>query len=407
MKLGKMILALFTLIAAMSVTQVAMANTETKYSYYDKATAPMIVVMNYHHIGEEGAYPQIDNIRISPEEFRRQLETLKAEGYTTISQAQLVNYLQGVGQIPQKSLFITIDDGYQSTYTYAYPVLKELGMTALLFPIIADVERGERLGAPMLTWAELRELAQSGVMEIGNHTYDLHWRYENIVGQEALISNYDRDGNRIPAFKRRAIIEEDLLKAEQVLKAQTGVDMTKAISYPFGAYSELTLEVVEKLGYELGFTTEVGYHVLGAAQTNLLEIKRHGINYRNTTEKLLQTFATSTMLAQKRYEARNLRLISHYNARAEQLYMRVSAVGGYASVESVRFEVWQNDNGKRTYVAPASLAEMTLASDTPAITHTESIATPAFQKGVHYSMKVVMTNADGSIDNEWINFTYE
>ncbi|MER2189337.1 MAG: polysaccharide deacetylase family protein [Solibacillus sp.] len=403
---GIFVFAVALLVANSSVV-IARADTDARQSYFDKTTAPMIVVMNYHHFGHEGDYPLVENIRISPEEFRRQLETLKTEGYTTISQAELMNYLTGTGQIPQKSLYITIDDGFQSTYTYAYPILKELGMTAMLFPIIADVERGERLGAPMLTWSELREMAESNVLAIGNHTYDLHWRKQDLEGKEAMILNYNKANRLLTVDKRREMIKADLLKAESVLKEQTGIDMAKAISYPFGAYDAVVLEVVEELGYEIGFTTTTGYHTLGADNTNLLEIKRYGVNYRNTTEKLLQTIETSTALAYQKYNERNLRVMSHYNESTHGLYLRISAVRGYPSVAAIQLEVWKMQDGERIYVAPASVAEAMLSEETPYFVHTEKMTEyPVYKKGEHYSLKVMMTNEDDSVDNEWINFTY-
>ena len=72
-----------------------------------------------------------------------------------------------------------IDDGYRSNYTKAYPVLKEKNMKALISIIGWSVGRETMPGGiipinPHCSWAELKEMQDSGLVEIGNHTYDMH-----------------------------------------------------------------------------------------------------------------------------------------------------------------------------------------------------------------------------------------
>ena len=68
--------------------------------------APQFTVLNFHHFGEVEAYPAIENITTSPKRFRELLEALKKEGYTTITQEQVQNYLTNEEMIPEKSALI-------------------------------------------------------------------------------------------------------------------------------------------------------------------------------------------------------------------------------------------------------------------------------------------------------------
>lgn len=254
--------------------------------------APQVTVMNYHHFGYEGEYPRVDNIRVEPEMFKKQLQALKDEGYTTITQEELSDYLHGTGTIPEKSLLITIDDGFESVYEYAYPILEEMDMTAVLFPIISEIEDGERFGVPMMSWEEIKEVVETGVMEVGNHTYDLHYRGNGYkAGYEAMIWNYDENGKRLTIPQQRNRIKQDLLKAERIYKENTGLEMSKAISYPFGAYNLLTLNIAKDLGYELGYTTKSGYSTYGSTAPNesSLEIPRVDISSSRNADFLVNT----------------------------------------------------------------------------------------------------------------------
>ena len=259
--------------------------------------APQFTVLNFHHFGEVEAYPTIGNITTSPKRFRELLEALKKEGYTTITQEQVQNYLESDEIIPEKSVLLTIDDGYESVYEHAYPVLKELGMTATLYPIIADIEFGQRLGVPMLKWEQLKEMAESDVMVIGNHTYDLHWRANNEIGSEALLWRFKANGIRMNGAEQKATFKSDFVKAEKVYKEKTGLDMAKTFSFPYGAYDKLTLVILKELVYKTAYTTEIGYNQLGDEANDLLQIKRIGIDNNVSSEQLIRLLMKNSMLA--------------------------------------------------------------------------------------------------------------
>ena len=239
----------------------ALAIQPTKF--YEYSNAKGITVINYHAFGEN---EEIAHINTSKARFREQLMMLKQNGYTSISEAELVAYLQGHGRIPEKSVYLTIDDGYESVYTVAYPILKELGMQATLFVIVKEIELGSRKGVPMLNWSQIKEMADSNVMKIGNHTYDLHWRGNNdSPTYEAMLLNQTKEGQLLTNEARQQLIVDDVLKAKQLIEQHTS-KQTTSFAYPYGAYDKFAEQAIKQAGYSIDYSTESGTNLFVVAR---------------------------------------------------------------------------------------------------------------------------------------------
>ena len=93
-----------------------------------------------------------------------------------------------VEPIPPRTFVVTFDDGYESVYRNAWPILKELSVPATVFIVTAylDTERavcrstiGSRRARPACrptTWrplstAQCAEMARQGLVEMGSHTH--------------------------------------------------------------------------------------------------------------------------------------------------------------------------------------------------------------------------------------------
>src|SRR5262249_51914481 len=92
-------------------------------------------------------------------------EYLARNGYTVVPLRRLLSFLQGKDPLPAKTVAITIDDGYRSTYEIAYPILRKHGFPATVF-LYTDF-----VGAPdAMSWAQMREMVASGLIEIQPHS---------------------------------------------------------------------------------------------------------------------------------------------------------------------------------------------------------------------------------------------
>jgi len=88
-----------------------------------------IPILTYHRFADSCTSPLCVPTRV----FDRQMKYLKEHGYSVLTPAELLAFLEYRQGLPKKSVLITMDDGYRSVYNVAYPILKKYGFTATLF----------------------------------------------------------------------------------------------------------------------------------------------------------------------------------------------------------------------------------------------------------------------------------
>lgn len=121
---------------------------------------PHTPIIVYHHISDR----QHDRWFVPPKLFEQQLGYLKDHGFHSASMEMYGNALQIGTPLPDKSIILTFDDGYDDMYTTAFPLLKQYGFTGTFYIITGFV------GTPgYLTWEEISEMQKAG-MEFGGHT---------------------------------------------------------------------------------------------------------------------------------------------------------------------------------------------------------------------------------------------
>lgn len=127
-----------------------------------------VPILLYHNIAQQYENPLL---HVSIAQFAAHMDALIAAGYQSISYAAFLEAgVSGGANLPEKPIIITFDDGYQSVYDYAYPILRQRAMRATVF-VITDrmgMQPGEY---PHFSWEQAAEMEQSGVMAIESHTH--------------------------------------------------------------------------------------------------------------------------------------------------------------------------------------------------------------------------------------------
>ncbi|HHY22337.1 MAG TPA: polysaccharide deacetylase family protein [Bacilli bacterium] len=246
-----------------------------------KSDEPKVTVLMYHHFADG----ERNSVIVNPEQFHEQLSALKEAGYSTITERQLLAFLnEEEVELPEKPLLITIDDGYLSNYEVAYPTLKELGMNAVIY--VVSSSRGQTPGyIEHFTWEQAKEMYESGVIDIQSHTHDQHAYVESAKGEKPALSvKLIVDGVEESDEEYRERIYNDLKTSKEEIEANVGNEVF-SLTYPYGAFNDTVIEVATELGYRLMYTVKEGVTYAGSDSAKINRINVDG-NY--TIEELLK-----------------------------------------------------------------------------------------------------------------------
>ena len=205
--------------------------------YYDRGGLTLkgyqtVPILSYHKFSESKA----DKMTVTASAFEEQMKLLVDKGYRVITLDQLFDFLDYKIQIPRKSVVITIDDGWRSTYSIAFPILKKYRYPATLF-IYSDLITGTK---KTLDWDLINEMAGNGI-DIQCHTKS-HRSLTSPAEKESFREYYDA-------------IEQDLLDAAKTIKVKTNKDV-KYLAYPFGNTNHLVIALLKRQGYRGGLTVK-------------------------------------------------------------------------------------------------------------------------------------------------------
>lgn len=201
-------------------------------------------ILMYHGLCQEES--RRNQYMIDPACFESDLQYLQDNGYTTIFISELIDCIDNNQPLPKNPIILTFDDGYLNNYTYAFPLLEKYHMKAVISPIgiAADEAEYETYRNPLWSqcqWNQLKEMADSGLVEIQNHTYNLHQISGAKRGAAALRGEAEEE------YTLR--LKEDLKKSNESILSHIGKE-PEAFVYPFGAKSNSTEEIVRSMGFQ-------------------------------------------------------------------------------------------------------------------------------------------------------------
>ena len=212
-----------------------------------------VMVLTYHHIDNEG-----NGVTISEKQFAAHMKILKDNNYNVISMDEFLSFVEGKASVPPRSVLITFDDGYESNYTKAYPIMKQYGFVGTIFIVVSSTETPNPKNIPHLSWGQLIELQGNG-WAIGSHTYDLHYMLPTKNGEKpALITQMNNES----FSDYQARIQHDLKKS--FLTVERYLDTHQPIfAFPYGAYNDTVVQTGKDVGIRYFFTTQEGFALPG------------------------------------------------------------------------------------------------------------------------------------------------
>jgi biofilm PGA synthesis lipoprotein PgaB len=226
---------------------------------------PQFFSLCYHNIEDDT--PDQHFVGVTTRRFVEQLSWLQRNGFHAVSVDDILAARGDRKPLPDKSVLITFDDGYESFYTRAFPILK-----AFNIPVVLAMEgnwaaethtgavdyAGEAASRELfMTWAEVREVVASGLVEVASHTMDLHrgvlanpqgnFEPAAVTRRYDPAEGYESEG----AYRKR--VAADTATIAKIIERELGRP-ARVMIWPYGEHSALAISIVAGRGMPITMT---------------------------------------------------------------------------------------------------------------------------------------------------------
>lgn len=362
------------------------------------STGVKIPILTYHDLTRDP--DDVDDMTVTDERFRLDMEFLKEFGYTPLLSADLVAIHKGAAAMPDKPVMITFDDGYWSNYSIAYPILQQTGMKAVISviahnmegdaPVIEDTpgeaaaEADEPAAEPVrrrLSWQEMYEMVSSGLVEIGSHTYNAHNpQYGGNSAPDGINGVMRQEGETFSEYCER--IGTDLRASLDLITQRTGQKQVLYFAYPYGAYDSWMDKLLDENGVAVSVLSNNGASAdISVSLRNLL---RYGIKMDTSVAQMLrQTDTAVPALASVSVNGKQTKLPA-YNIDGSN-YVRVRDAAVLLLGTESGFDVQWNEGLRRVELQSRTVYEPLGTENEPlpaGSRTTQSIVEPTVADGV-------------------------
>jgi peptidoglycan/xylan/chitin deacetylase (PgdA/CDA1 family) len=188
---------------------------------------------------------KFNRLRVTPNEFEKQLKWLKKNNFQSFTLSELVS----LKEVPSKSVVITFDDGYEDNITNALPLLKKYNFKATVYIVLNRFEQNwatdkdlnkssdELNQENMLSDKQVKEMINSGLIEIGSHTL-------NHVNLPSLNASKKLD---------------EIRKSKEEIEKKFDIKCN-SFAYPFGFFDEESILYSKEAEYTNATTTVKGVY---------------------------------------------------------------------------------------------------------------------------------------------------
>lgn len=195
-----------------------------------------VAVLGYHNFSKT---KPVSEMLMRTSEFRKQMERIRADGLRVISMQEFLNWRLGNLQLPARCVLITLDDGWKSVYTDAFPILKEFGYPFTVFLYTKYLSgRGDSMTPDMI-----REMQRFGAT-VGSHStshyYPKTWKQAEASGEAA----------------NSALMDEEMGSSFKRLSQLFGTINTYC--YPGGYITQAMIDRLPSYGYVAAFSVIPG-----------------------------------------------------------------------------------------------------------------------------------------------------
>ncbi len=228
-----------------------------------------IPIITYHKISNQ---KEFGLTTVSKRQFEIQMKYLKSNGYTSVCFKDLTQEYS----LPEKPIIITFDDGYESIYQNAFPILKKYKFLAIVY-IVTDYIGRFNLWEAAPFQQKFRHLSEAQILELKNQGHE--------------IASHSKLHRYLPALSINSI-KEEIEVSKTNLEALLGEKIT-SFCYPYGRFSEKIINIVEDAGYRYATSN---LRLSNKNNNNPYSLSRRSIYMTDSLNTFKSKLATPTSL---------------------------------------------------------------------------------------------------------------
>lgn len=238
-----------------------------------------VPVIMYHQVTKNSQY--IGKYTVSEKQLEDDFKYIKEKGFTPVSMKQIISYSEGKGNLPDKPIVITFDDGYESFLTSVVPLLEKYDFCAVLAVIgsasdLFTKTPDHHLKYSHLNWEQVKILGADPHVEIQNHTYNMHTTDKGRNGAKR------KKGESYEAYEKA--LTEDIVKCQRLIIENTGKTPDTMV-FPFGAIGKDSVDIAKKLGFKAVLTCREKLNYIKKGERDTFSLGRFNRTGLKTTDE--------------------------------------------------------------------------------------------------------------------------
>lgn len=213
-----------------------------------------ITILMYHHLTIDDTETNTETI--SEQKFRKDMEYLRRHHYETLLPNELMEILSGKSEWPKRAVVISFDDGYESNYSIAFPILKKNGCHAVIALITSNIRNGDNGNPFFLSWEEVEDMSGSGWVSFGSHSDNLHNPDNKGIGrtEPGAVNGVQRLPNETEQeYQQRVGV--DIQRSCSLIEAHTGKQVLW-FAYPYGTGDFWCEKILDDLNIPISVLTK-------------------------------------------------------------------------------------------------------------------------------------------------------
>jgi peptidoglycan/xylan/chitin deacetylase (PgdA/CDA1 family) len=197
------------------------------------STAGSVACLCYHRFE-----PGKGELIINPADFEAEMKKIQDLHLNVISMRDFLAWRRGEKAIPARCILISLDDGWISGYTEAWPILKKYNYPFTMFIYTDYVRGGPKSGGKSMSWEQLEQMRDAGI-DIECHT---------VTHSDLRRAKHGKTAEQYADY-----LKTELFTSKDIIEQHLAIRVA-AIAYPYGNYSTEVEEMCKDAGYEAAFT---------------------------------------------------------------------------------------------------------------------------------------------------------